>query len=215
MKNRWSTARVEAFSDGVFAIAITLLVLEIGVPESDFGDLWRGILDQWPSYLAFATSFLTIGAFWLLHHGIFRRLRFEDARVMRLNLLLLMAITFLPFPTKLMAQAITSADSERAAVVLYGVDLLVISGLFAALWEACVRGEGLLEPEVSAEDIAAYRALTAPSAGFYLAVIVLAIIAPVIAAFGFLVIAVLAILRARGDEPASIPESAPTRSAGG
>jgi TMEM175 potassium channel family protein len=102
---------VEAFSDGVFAIAITLLVLEIGVPESAFGDLWRGILDQWPSYLAFATSFLTIGAFWLVHHGIFRRLCLADTQVMRLNLLLLMAITFLPFLTKPMAQAITSADS--------------------------------------------------------------------------------------------------------
>jgi uncharacterized membrane protein len=96
MRDRWATGRVEAFSDGVIAIAITLLVLEIHVPPSDFENLWRGIAHQWPSYLAFAMSFLTIGAFWLLHHGVFSRLRYADARIMRLNLLLLMAITFLP-----------------------------------------------------------------------------------------------------------------------
>ena len=62
---------MEAFSDGVFAIAITLLVLEISVPESGFEDLWKGIADQWPSYLAYATSFITIGGMWMAHHGVF------------------------------------------------------------------------------------------------------------------------------------------------
>ena len=70
MANRWGTGRTEAFSDGVFAIAITLLVLDISVPEADFDDLWNGIVDQWPAYLGYATSFLTIGAVWLAHHGI-------------------------------------------------------------------------------------------------------------------------------------------------
>ena len=98
MSDRWGTGRIEAFSDGVFAIAITLLVLEISVPESDFEDLWKGIADQWPSYLGYATSFLTIGALWFIHHGIFRRLASADAMVMRLNILLLMLVSFLPFP---------------------------------------------------------------------------------------------------------------------
>ena len=114
MSDRWSTSRLEAFSDGVFAIAITLLILEVSVPESGFDDLWSGIGDQWPSYLAYATSFLTIGGLWLAHHGIFRRLASADAMVMRLNLLLLMLVSFLPFPTKLMAEAIdTTNDAER------------------------------------------------------------------------------------------------------
>ena len=65
---------MEAFSDGVFAIAITLLILEISVPESAFEDLWSGIAHQWPAYLAYVTSFLTIGGIWAAHHGIFRRL---------------------------------------------------------------------------------------------------------------------------------------------
>ena len=81
--NRWETGRIEAFSDGVFAIAITLLVLEIGVPPEAFDDLWSGIVHEWPAYLGFATSFLTIGGIWLAHHGVFRRLRYANDRVMR------------------------------------------------------------------------------------------------------------------------------------
>ena len=83
MANRWSTGRTEAFSDGVFAIAITLLVLDISVPASDFHDLWRGIANQWPSYLGYVTSFLTIGGIWMAHHGLFRRMRYADQKVMR------------------------------------------------------------------------------------------------------------------------------------
>ena len=130
---RWGTGRIEAFSDGVFAIAITLLILEIGVPEAAFDNLWRGIVDQWPSYLAYATSFLTIGGIWLAHHGIFRRLQYANQRVMLINLLLLMAVSFLPFPTKLMAEAIHDTSAERAAVIFYGGSLLVISLLVGAL----------------------------------------------------------------------------------
>jgi uncharacterized membrane protein len=92
--DRWGTGRTEAFSDGVFAIAITLLVLEIGVPEADFENLWRGILHQWPSYLGYATSFVTIGGLWLAHHAIFRRLRYVNVHVMRINLLLLMVVAW-------------------------------------------------------------------------------------------------------------------------
>jgi uncharacterized membrane protein len=95
--DRWDTGRTEAFSDGVFAIAITLLVLEIGIPASEFDDLWSAIFHEWPAYLGFATSFLTIGGLWLAHHGIFRRLRYANNPVMRINLLLLMAVSFLPF----------------------------------------------------------------------------------------------------------------------
>ena len=120
MDNYWGTGRTEAFSDGVFAIAITLLILEVDVPETAFDNLWRGIADQWPSYLAYATSFITIGGIWLAHHGIFRRLQYANTPLMLINLLLLMAVSFLPFPTKLMAEAIHSSDAERAAVIFYG-----------------------------------------------------------------------------------------------
>src|SRR5215831_21046183 len=133
-RGRWETGRTEAFSDGVFAIAITLLVLDIRVPASEFDNLWRGIVHQWPAYLGYATSFLTIGGIWLAHHGVFRRLLYANNRVMRINLLLLMAVSFLPYPTRLVADAIHDESAERAAVTFYGASLLAVSLLFSALW---------------------------------------------------------------------------------
>jgi uncharacterized membrane protein len=203
--DRWGTGRLEAFSDGVFAIAITLLILEVSVPESNFDNLWRGIVDQWPSYLAYATSFITIGGIWLLHHGIFRRLRYANRPLMLLNLALLMAVSFLPFPTKLMAQAIYETDAERAAVIFYGATLLVISLLISALWGVVMRDRQLLEPEVDEQEVNAILLAATPSLGFYIGVIVLAIFAPQLAAFGYLVIAIVGVLRAYRD-PATAPE---------
>ena len=95
VRGRWDTTRTEAFSDGVFAIAITLLVLDISVPESELNDLWSAVGHQWPSYLGYATSFITIGGIWLAHHSVFRRLRHANTVVMRINLALLMAVAFL------------------------------------------------------------------------------------------------------------------------
>ena len=119
---RWETARVEAFSDGVFAIAITLLVLEIGIDPANFDHLWRALADEWPSYLAYVTSFLTVGGVWLAHHRLYSHLRYVDPMLMRLNILVLMAASFLPFPTSLLAEAFdVSTSAERAAVVVYGV----------------------------------------------------------------------------------------------
>jgi TMEM175 potassium channel family protein len=115
-------------------VAATLLVVELAVPESDFDHLWKGIAHQWPSYLGFTTSFLTVGGIWFVHHAIFRHLRFADFNINRLNLLLLlMAIAFLPFPTKLVAEAINSSGEERTAVIFYGATLLVISLLMTAI----------------------------------------------------------------------------------
>jgi len=197
MTNRWDTGRIEAFSDGVFAIAITLLVLDIGVPESDFGNLWHGIGHQWPSYLAYATSFITIGGIWMAHHAMFRRLRYANTRVMQVNLLLLMAVAFLPFPTRLVAEAIRSADAERAAVIFYGLWLLVISVVIGALWGTVARDPELLEPEVTEAEVKAILLRTTPGLGFYAAVIALAIVAPQVAAFGYLVIAIVAVANVR------------------
>ncbi len=199
MDNYWGTGRTEAFSDGVFAIAITLLILEVNVPETAFDNLWRGIADQWPSYLAYVTSFITIGGIWLAHHGIFRRLQYANTPLMLINLLLLMAVSFLPFPTKLMAEAINSSDAERTAVIFYGLSLLVISCLISALWGSVARDRHLLQPEVSAKEFNAIALATTPSVGFYVGVIVLAVLAPKIAVFGYLLIAIVAVLRARGD----------------
>ena len=130
---RWDTTRVEAFSDGVFAIAITLLVLDIRIEPSDFEHLTEALLDEWPAYLAYVTSFLTVGSVWLAHHNLFTRLRYVDPVLLRLNLLLLMAAAFLPFPTGVLAQALhESDDAERTAIILYGGTALVIELLLRA-----------------------------------------------------------------------------------
>ena len=203
MSDRWGTGRVEAFSDGIIAIAITLLVLEISVPEHDFDDLWKGIAHQWPSYLGYATSFLTIGGLWLIHHGIFRRLASADAVVMRLNILLLMLVAFLPFPTKLVAETIRVPGAERTAVVFYGLVLLAISIVTGALWRYVAAHHDLLKPDVTDDDVSAMIRLTTPSPGFYVVVVLVALLAPTVSAFGYLAIAVVAVFRTHGDTTAA------------
>jgi uncharacterized membrane protein len=124
---RWDKSRVEIFSDGVFAIAITLLVLDISVAPADFENLRHALLHEWPAYLAYVISFLTVGSVWIAHHGLFSRLRFVDPTLLRLNLLLLMTAAFLPFPTSVLARALHADDTaERTAVVFYGAAALVI-----------------------------------------------------------------------------------------
>ncbi len=199
MENRWDTGRTEAFSDGVFAVAITLLVLDIDVSPDSHGHFLRAIADEWPSYLGFATSFLTVGALWMAHHSMFRRLRYGNSAVIRLNLFLLMAVSFLPFPTRLVAEAIKSDSDERVAVIFYGLTLFVITALFAALWAVVVRDGGLLREEVTEDEARRIMLAATPSLGFYAGIILLAILLPKVAAFGLLAIAIIAIVRVRED----------------
>jgi uncharacterized membrane protein len=214
MKNRWSTSRTEAFSDGVFAIAITLLVLDIhvavivdGNPISE-PEMWSAIVDEWPAYLGYVTSFLTIGGIWLAHHGIFSRLRFVSRKVIRLNLLLLMFVSFLPFPTRLASEAILDRNTERPAVIFYGLTLFVISVLLGALWTAVEREPELLEPEVTRDEVSSILVMTAPNIALYGAVILLAVFAPRLAALGYLAVGILLVLRARGDDAEALEKSA-------
>ena len=123
------TGRLEAFSDGVFAIAVTLLILDIGVSGTASHDLGAAIRGLWPSYLAYIASFSTIGAAWLAHNAITEYLERADAAFVRLNLLLLLAISFLPFPTRLVAEFIRQDKAERVAVTFYGIVLLLSSTL--------------------------------------------------------------------------------------
>jgi uncharacterized membrane protein len=199
VNGRWNTGRTEAFSDGVFAIAITLLVLDIRVPGSAFRDLWAGIGEQWPAYLAYVTSFSTIGFVWLAHHAMFGRVRAVESTVMRINLLLLLVVSFLPFPTRLMAEAIHDKNAERAAVVFYGVTLLAISLAVGAMWRAVAARPQLLREDVDEADVEDLLRATAPNIGFYVIATLVAVAFPYLAAFGYLIIAVSLVLRARGD----------------
>jgi uncharacterized membrane protein len=128
-----STGRAEAFSDGVFAVAITVLVfslLSIGTGKTlDAGIL----LHAWPQYLAYVVSFLTIGIMWMNHHTILAHVARVDRPLLVLNLLLLMGIVAIPFPTALVAEHLLGAGG-RAATVTYGLVMIAISAGFAGLW---------------------------------------------------------------------------------
>jgi uncharacterized membrane protein len=125
-----STNRLEAFSDGVFAIAITLLVLDIHVPEPGPGSLGHELLAQWPSYAAYVISFITIGIIWINHHAAFSRLRAVDQSILILNLLLLMSVGVLPFTTSLMATYLKESSGEGLAAAVYGGSFLLMGGVF-------------------------------------------------------------------------------------
>src|SRR2546430_9958242 len=108
-----SAGRVEAFSDGVFAIAITLLILEIRVPHGD-GGLWAGLLALWPSYIAFLMSFIVILIMWVNHHELLRMVRSVNYPFLFANGLLLLTVTFVPFPTAVLAANLTTPDAKVA-----------------------------------------------------------------------------------------------------
>ena len=145
------TNRLEAFSDGVFAISITLLVLEIEVPPSGSA-LGPELLSLWPSYLAYAISFVVIGAIWINHHGMFDQIVRADQRVLLFNTLHLMFIAFLPFPTSVLAQAFHDGANERVATAFYGGTLTLIGILVTVMWHYAARQPGLLGENISRDD---------------------------------------------------------------
>ncbi|MDF5710524.1 MAG: TMEM175 family protein [Nostoc sp. S4] len=137
------TTRLEAFSDGVFAIAITLLVLEIKVPPPDTV-LGAELLHLWPSYLAYVVSFLAIGAIWINHHAMFYHIVRVDGMLLLLNVLHLMLIAFLPFPTAVLAEAFHRGTDEPVAAAFYGGILTIIGIFVTAMWQYAARGHRLL-----------------------------------------------------------------------
>ncbi len=134
-----ATGRLEALSDGVYAIALTLLVLDIAVPAHEYRHLLPTVINLWPSYLAYVVSFSTIGASWLGHSVITEYLDRATPTFIRLNLLLLLFVAFLPLPTRLFADYIGRNAPERVAATIYGIFLLLPSTLLWVLWRYAVR----------------------------------------------------------------------------
>ncbi len=148
------TGRIEAFSDGVFAVAITLLVLSIQPPAKPLSDPdllgWLGA--QWPVYFAFVTSFATIGVMWINHHRMFTYIRKADTRLMGLNLLLLMLIAFVPFPTALVSDYI-ALPGQHVAALLYSGTYVLLALCFNGLWRYATHNERFLGPRVGRQEI--------------------------------------------------------------
>ncbi len=142
------TNRLEAFSDGVFAIAITLLVLEIRLPSTSdsekAGTLLTALLHLWPAYLAYITSFLTIAIMWANHHTMFKMIRHADRTMLLINALLLMLITFLNFPTVIVAEYFQKPDAAIAAMFYSGTQF-AIGVFFNLMWWYVIRRPHMLE----------------------------------------------------------------------
>jgi uncharacterized membrane protein len=197
---------MEAFSDGVIAIAITLLVLDLALHPP--GSPLHQFLEAWPSLLAYVVSFLTIGSAWIDHNALTDRLARVDTILLRLNLLFLLFVAFLPFPTSLVAESLHESTSpERVATVVYGITLLAIQLLFFAL-DSYSRREHLMLPDAPTPDLRAERRKFRYAVGGYLVTIVIALALPAVAVALYFGIAVFLIVPIRalvqlisGDRP--------------
>ena len=190
-KTRHKKNRLEAFSDGVFAIAITLMVLEIAVPAVKGTHLLVELGREWPVYLTYFVSFMTIGAVWMEHSALVDALDHVDGAFMRLNLVLLLFCAFLPFPTRLMSEFAFDRAGERVAVVFYGVVLLMMTLMLLVMGRHAENG-GLygddLVDERKEEARVKYQLL--PSLFAYIAGGALGLLSPRIGVSIYLLIAI-------------------------
>jgi uncharacterized membrane protein len=176
---RSTTARLEAFSDGVIAIAITLLILEVKIPHVRAGNLAAALGDQWPSYVAYALTFVVIGIMWMNHHRVFELIGRTDRGLLFVNLMMLMGIAFLPFPTALLADYVVDGGTNAAvAAAVYSATMTVIGCTFLAIWVYVDRHPELLAPGVDPAIIPGSIRRTLPGPVLYGASIALAFVSP-------------------------------------
>jgi uncharacterized membrane protein len=150
------TSRLEAFSDAVFAIAITLLVLGLHVPAAGEGGLGSTLVDEWPSFASYLVSFVVIGIIWVNHHAVLDHVTEANRTLLYMNLLLLLWVTFIPFPTAVLAEHLRSGSDESLAAAIYSGTMALMGISFGAMWLYIVRA-GLLRPGMPPEQI---RAIT-------------------------------------------------------
>src|SRR5690348_470408 len=146
------TGRIEAFSDGVIAVAITLLILDVHVPNVQTG-LLQALLKQWPTYLGYVTSFLVITIFWANHHNMFRHIQQVDYALLLINSLFLMCIAFIPFVTALLTKYIASPTEQHTAAIVYGATLLLNGILFITIWWYAVWRRRLVRSDLDTQTV--------------------------------------------------------------
>lgn len=191
------TTRLEAFSDGIFAIAMTLLILEIRLPEEIApGNLGHALLHLWRSYLAFLTSFATIGVMWVNHHRIFNLIRRTDQAILALNLLLMLGVTFLPFPTAVVARSINRGDA-RTAVLFYNGTFTVIAVCWGVLWRYAARNRHLMGKDVDERSVRGVSKQYALGPLYYIVAGGVALLSPLISVILDLLLAVFFAIPAR------------------
>ena len=171
------SGRMEAFSDGVFAIAATLLVLEFSVSGDDLG---HALVHIWPQYLAYVTSFLTIGIIWMNHHHTVSLIARTDRTMLFINNLLLLTVAFLPFPTKLVGDNLRGGD-EQAAALAYAGTLVAMAILHQVWWQYARRNRRLIGIETPDSALRAVDRAYWPGVPMYAAVFIVAFFSPLAA----------------------------------
>jgi uncharacterized membrane protein len=185
-----SSSRLETFSDGVFAIAATLLILDV---RAGPGDLGGQLVHNWPSYVAYAVSFLTIGIIWINHHTVFTQIRRVDRLFLLINVAFLMVVAFIPFPTSLIASHLRGNDLEPAALT-YGATLTITATFFNVLWFYASTGHRLLRSDADPRVVSGISRSYLPGPFIYLVATLLALISPIASVVGFGVITIFYIV---------------------
>jgi uncharacterized membrane protein len=188
-RTRWmDKTRTEAFSDGVFAIAITLLVLEVRVPTPEqvdrYGGLLQALLHGWASYLSYLATFLTVGVIWLNHHAGFLRIARIDRTVQWWNLMLLLAVSFTPFPNALLTEYLPAglfSEPARTAAAVYALVFALSTVPWVFLWGHLAARPELLAPGVDAHYARRRRTRSIFGVGVYAVCVAVAVVAPVLA----------------------------------
>jgi uncharacterized membrane protein len=188
-----SPGRLETFADGVFAIAATLLVLDVGIPGDSNEPLGQQLLHIWPQYLAYVVSFVTIGIMWVNHHRLIRQLERIDEPFLFLNLGLLACVAFVPFPTRIVAEFVRT-DDGRAAALLYGITLTVTSVFFISVWLYAAYGARLLHPKADPRMVSGITRSYLPGSPMYGSATLVAFLSPEASAALFGLIAVFYML---------------------
>jgi TMEM175 potassium channel family protein len=168
-------ARLETFADGVFAIAATLLIIDVAVPSSLEGPLGSALLHLWPQYFAYVVSFATIGIMWVNHHRVMQQLERVDEPFVFLNIGLLLCIAFVPFPTRVLAEFVRT-DDGNAAAVLYGITLIVTSVFFGSVWLYAAYGGKLLHPDADPRMVSGITRSYAPGVPIYTAAMLVGLV---------------------------------------
>jgi uncharacterized membrane protein len=166
------TDRLETFSDGVFAIAATLLILEIQLPST--GSVTQGLLHLWPSYTAYAISFLTIGIMWINHHALFKQVGRVNRTFLAINVVFLMVIAFIPFPTSVLASHLH--HDAKAAAFFYGLVNVLMAVMFSAVWFYAATGRRLIRADADQRTISGISRAFLPGIPLYLVAMLSALI---------------------------------------
>jgi len=185
-----STSRLETFSDGVFAIAATLLILDVHAGTQALGS---SLLHSWPSYAAYAVSFVTIGIIWINHHTVFTQIGKVDRPFLLINILFLMFVAFIPFPTGLIAAHLRGSDLEPAALT-YGATLTFTAAFFNTLWFYASAGHRLLRPDAEPRVVSGISRSFLPGPFIYLGATLIALASAIASVVLFALIAVFYVI---------------------